>query len=109
MKKRKMRPGGKNLRKLAGKRIRLAVIAGTTKPAKAKKQKARVEMDDVRAFLEGAKKKVLVKLLMDRAEWDTALQDQLLLKAAMLIEKPYRQGCKYGRSVTTISQQRRKV
>ena len=62
--------------------VGLAVLAGTARPPKAREPKPRVTLDDVRDHLAGEEKPVLIELLMERAQWDEALRDQLLLRAA---------------------------
>lgn len=62
--------------------VGLAVLAGTTKPPKQSERKSRVGLDDVRQYLGREDKAVLVELLMERAQWDETLRDQVFLRTA---------------------------
>ena len=61
--------------------VGLSALAGRLKPMKVER-KPQLTMKDLKAYLEGEEKVSLVKMLMERAEWDDALRDQLLLKVA---------------------------
>lgn len=62
--------------------VGLAVLAGTAKPRKTREPKPRVTLDDVREYLVREDKAVVVELLMERAQWDQALRDQLFPRTA---------------------------
>jgi uncharacterized Zn finger protein len=62
--------------------VGLAVLAGTTRPSAPRQPRPKTTLDDVREYLANEPHGVLVDLLMDRAVWDDALREQLLLKAA---------------------------
>lgn len=62
--------------------VGLATMAGKTKPSAPRQPKPKITLDDVREYLAGENKSVLVDLLMERAVWDDALREQLFLKAA---------------------------
>jgi uncharacterized Zn finger protein len=61
--------------------VGLSARAGTLKPAK-NERKPKLTLKDVRAYLEGEEKGALVQMLLETADWDPALRDQLLLKTA---------------------------
>jgi uncharacterized Zn finger protein len=62
--------------------VGLAAMAGKTKPSAPRQPKPKITLDDVREYLSGENKSVLVGLLMERTVWDDALREQLFLKAA---------------------------
>ena len=61
--------------------VGLSALAGTLKPVKSRR-KPKLTMRDVRAYLEGEQKGALVQMLLERADSDDALRDQLLLRTA---------------------------